>query len=121
MGARFDDGIAPLRLVEIRIEKSARDPFVEQMRQFAVAFDFTALIKPSSPDPDDVFFQMWRYDVDLLGAKASDTGPLDLKFTVGFYPKPPRPPPPLADVDVLVEGLMRFLVQVPGAKITQLK
>ena len=112
------DGIAPLRSLDVRMEKSAHDRFVEQMRTFGTAFGFKMLIKSGSPLPYDTLFQMWRHDVDLVAANDSDTGAPDLKFGIGFYPKRGQPAPSAENLAPLVEGLLVFLDQVPGATVT---
>jgi hypothetical protein len=63
---------------------------------------------------------MWRPDVDLLASNGSDTGAIDLYFTIAFYPKRGQPVPPPENVAPLVEGLRQFLGQVPGAAITEI-
>jgi len=111
--------VSPLHFLDVRIERSARDPFVAQMRTFGEAFGFKILIKDTRSKPDDLFFQMWRHDVDLLAANDSDTGAPDLKFGIGFYPKRGQPAPPPENVAPLVEGLRHFLDVVPSAVITE--
>jgi hypothetical protein len=111
-------GIAPVRSFDVRIDTSAYEPFIAQMRKFGETFGFTMLIKPGSPRPYDMFFQMWRHDVKLLASNDSDTGATDLKFGVGFYPKRGEPAPPPESIAPLVEGLLRLLAEVPGASIS---
>lgn len=111
-------GIAPLRALDVRMDKSAYDQFVAQMRSFGEAFGFKMLIKPSSPRPYDMFFQMWRHDVDLSASNGSDTGATDLKFGIRFYPKRDQPAPPPENVAPLLEGLRHFLGSVPSAVVT---
>src|SRR4051812_44658871 len=67
-------GIFPVRSFHVRMDKAAYEPFIAQMRKFGETFGFRMLIKPSSPIPYDMFFQMWRDDVDLLASNRSDTG-----------------------------------------------
>src|ERR1043166_4841069 len=112
------EGIFPLRSFDVVMEKSAHDQFVEQMRKFGTAFGFRMVIKPSSPRPYDTYVQMFRHDVDLTAANDSDTGARDLKFGVGFYPKRGQPAPSAESLAPLVEGLLVFLDQVPGATVT---
>jgi hypothetical protein len=115
------ESLSPLRTIEIRIDANARELLVEQMRKFADTFGFTARIEPSSPDSDDVFFQMWRQDVDLLGARTSKKRAPGLTFTFGVFPKRFQPVPPPANVDLLVEGLRQFIGQVRSVTIIQTK
>jgi hypothetical protein len=113
-------GLSPVRALDVRMDKSAYDQFILQMRQFGTAFGFKMVIKPSSPRPYDMFFQMWRPDVDLLAANNAVTGASDdLKFGIHFYPKRDQALPPPEDVAVLVEGLRQYLDQVPGASVTE--
>jgi hypothetical protein len=100
------------------MDKSAYEPFIAQMRSFGEAFGFKMLIKPSSPRPYDMFFQMWRHDVEVSASNDSDTGATDLKFGIGFYPKRGQPVPPPENVAPLVEGLRHFLGSVPSAVVT---
>jgi hypothetical protein len=118
MAARLEP-LSPLRALEVRMDKSARPPFVVQMRKFGSAFGFTVLVRQDKPDPDDLFFVMRRHDVDLLSANDSDTGAPDLKFGVGFYPKRGQPPPSLEVIKPLVEGLKLYLAEVPGAIVRE--
>src|SRR5947207_382086 len=106
-------GIFPVRAFDVRMEKNAYDRFVVQMREFGTAFDFRMVIKPSSPRPYDMYFQMRRPEIDLTAANDSDTGAIDLKFGILFYPKRDQPRPPPENVAVLVDGLRQFLNEVP--------
>lgn len=114
-------GIGPVRALDVRMDKSAYDQFVAQMRNFGEAFGFEMLIKPSSPRPYDMFFQMWRDDVEVSASNGSDTGATDLTFGIGFYPKRGQPPPSPEDVAPLIEGLRHFLGLVPNAVITEVQ
>ena len=51
-------GTAPVRSFDVRIDKSAYEPFIAQMRKFGETFGFRMLIKPGSPLPYDMYFQM---------------------------------------------------------------
>src|SRR5437763_1844475 len=112
-------GIFPVRALDVRMERSAHEQFVAQMRSFGDAFGFKMLIKPSSPRPYDTFFQMWRHDVDLTASNRTDAGAADLKFGIHFYPKRDQPAPPPENVAPLVEGLRHFLGSVPNAVVTE--
>jgi hypothetical protein len=112
-------GIFPVRALDVRMNKSGYDQFAVQMREFGTAFGFKMLIKPSSPRPYDLFFQMRRHDVDLLASRDPDTGATDVGFQIGFYPKRDQPPPAPEHVATLVEGLRQYLDQVPGAAVTE--
>lgn len=109
-----------MRALDVRMDKSAYEQFVAQMRNFGEAFGFKMLIKPSSPRPYDMFFQMWRNDVDLTASNDSDTGATDLKFGIRFYPKRGQPAPSPENVAPLVEGLRHFLNEVPSATVTEI-
>lgn len=111
-------GIFPVRSFDVRIDKSAYEPFIAQMRKFGETFGFRMLIKPGSPLPYDMFFQMWRHDVKLLASNDSDTGATDLKFGIGFYPMRGQPPPLPENIAPLTEGLLRLLAEVPSASIS---
>jgi hypothetical protein len=112
-------GIFPVRAFDVRMEKDAYDRFIVQMREFGTAFDFRMVIKPSSPRPYDMYFQMWRPDVEVSSANISGTGATDLKFDVLFYPKRDQPPPTPENAAALVDGLRQFLNEVPGAVVTE--
>jgi hypothetical protein len=111
-------GIFPVRSFDVHIDKGAYEPFIAQMRKFGETFGFRILIKPGSPRPYDMYFQMWRHEVDLLASNDSDTGAPDLKFGVGFYPKRGQPPPSSENIAPLTEGLRRYLAEVPSASIS---
>lgn len=111
--------VPPLHFLDVRMERTERDPFVAQMRAFGEAFGFEIRINDRRSKPDDLSFQMSRPDVKLLAANDSDTGAIDLKFGIGFYPKHGQPVPPPENVASLVEGLRQFLDKVPGAAIEE--
>jgi hypothetical protein len=113
-------GIFPVRALDVRMDRSARDQFVSRMWAFGEAFGFKILVKNYRSKPDDMFFEMWRHDVDLLAANDSDTGATDLKFGIGFYPKRGQPAPSPENVAPLVEGLRHFLNEVPSATVTEI-
>jgi len=112
-------GLANIRAIDVRFDKSAYEEFIVQMREFGAAFGFRMVIKPSSPRPYDMFFQMFRPEVDVLTANDSDTGAIDLKFGVLFYPKRGQPPPSSDYVAQLVQGLRQYMDAVPGARVTE--
>src|ERR1044072_8549279 len=111
-------GIFLVRSFNVRIEKSAYEPFIAQMRKFGATFGFRMVIKPSSPLPYDMYFQMFRHDVELSASNNFDTSATALTFRVAFYPKKGTPPPPSENIAPLVEGLRHFLAQVPITSIT---
>ena len=111
-------GIPPVQSFDVRIDKGAYEPFIVQMHKFGETFGFRMLIKPGSPLPYDMYFQMWRHDVDLLASNDSDTGAADLKFGIGFYPKRGQPPPSSENIAPLTEALLRLLAEVPSASIS---
>ena len=111
-------GIFPVRSFNVRMEKSAYEPFIGQMRKFGETFGFRMVIKPSSPLPYDMFFQMFRHDVELDAANGSDTGAADLTFGIGFYPAKGQPPPSPETLVPLVDGLRHFMAEVPSASVT---
>jgi hypothetical protein len=88
------------------------------MRKFGETSGFQMRIKPSSPLPYDMFFVMWRHDIDLAASNNLDTGAADITFRIGFYPKRGEPPPSAETMAPLVEGLLHSLAEVPGASIT---
>jgi len=103
---------------DVRIDKSAYESFIAQMRKFGETFGFRMVIKPSSPRPYDMFFVMFRHDVELSASNDSDTGAPDLKFGIRFYPKKDEPPPSAETIAPLVQGLRHFLAEVPITSIT---
>lgn len=56
------------------------------MREFGTAFGFRMVIKPSNPRPYDMYFQMWRPDVEVSSANISGTGATDLKLMCSSIP-----------------------------------
>jgi len=112
-------GIFPVRFMDVHMQRSARDQFVSQMWGYGEAYGFRMLVKNYRAKPDDMFFQMWLPDVDLLASNDSDTGATDLKIGIGFYPKRGQPPPSPENIAPLVEGLRRFLDKVPGVVIEE--
>ena len=111
-------GTAPVRSFHVRMERSAYEQLIAQMQKFGETFGFRMLIKPSSPRPYDMFFQMWRHDIELSASNRSDTGATDLTFGVRFYPKRGEPPPSSENIAPLTEGLLRLLAEVPSASIS---
>ncbi len=111
--------ISPMRSIEVRISRSDRNHFTAQMRKFAETHGFTSLIKPGTPDPDDIFFQLWRDNIDLLATKSSDVDPPDLEFLVAFYRQRFKSPPSQTDINLLMESLKRLLEDIPGVRITE--
>jgi hypothetical protein len=110
----------PIKRFYIRMEKTKFKQYQMRMHEFGKAFAFSMRIRPTSPDPYDIYFVYTRDDIDMSSANASDSGATDLKFSIGFYPKRDRSPPPPENVNVLVEGLKKFLAPVEGAVITEI-
>lgn len=113
------DGVAPVRWFNFRLAKSEFEPLRAQMIKFADAFGFENKSKYTSPDPYNYFFIFRRDDVDMASANRSNTGAPDLTFSINFYPKSGRPPPPAENVNVLIEGLKNYLAPVQGAVLTE--
>jgi hypothetical protein len=113
------DGVAPLRRLVVRMDESEFERFRTQMVKFADAFGFENKSKYSSPDPYDYFFILQRSDVDLLSTNDTDRGRAGLKVSVDLYPKSGRAPPPAQSLDVLVDGLKKYLALVQGAVLTE--
>lgn len=113
------ESVLPLRAMEVRLQKTAINRFIEQMRKYADAFGFRAVVKPGGPDPHDIFLELLRDDVEVVASDSSDTGAPDLKYAIGFFPKRLRPAPPPEDVAPLFDALRLFLGQVPGLIISE--
>ena len=112
------DGAAPVRRFIVRMDESEFERFRTQMVKFADAFGFENKSKYSSPDPYNYFFIFQRSDVDLLSTNDTGRGKAGLKFSLDLYPKSDRPPP-AENLDLLVEGLKKYLAPVQGAVLTE--
>jgi hypothetical protein len=116
---KYGPGIFPMRAFHVRLARSQFDAFAQQMGRFAAAFGFEDLSRQVAPDPRHVLFDMRRSEVDLVGSDVTPKGAIALVYLIGFYPKHDRPPPPSANVNLLVEGLKKFLTPVDGAVLTE--
>lgn len=121
-----DPGIFPVRSFQIRMEEKQFALFEQQMQKFGATFRFDDRSRQSTPNRYDVFFYMLRNEVDLIGGNVmpkglnSPKGSNSLTNSIGFYPKRDRSPPPVENVNVLVEGLKTFLAPVDGSVITEI-
>lgn len=114
-------GNFPVRNFLVHVGKSEFGQFERQMSKFGAAFGFDNKSKAGGPDPYDIVFYMTRNEVDLVGTDDTKKSESGLKYSIGFYPKVDgsAPPPSPENVDVLVEGLKKFLAPVEGAVITE--
>lgn len=112
-------GISPLRRFKLLVEEAQFGQFERQMRKFGAEFGFDDKTRPSSSRPYDMFFVFYRSDIELTGSNDMEQNQVGLRFSIGFYPKHDRPPPPPENVNVLVEGLKQFLAPVEGAVLTE--
>lgn len=117
----YGPGIFPIRSFHFQLEETQFEQFERQMQKFGTAFGFENKTKLSTPRPYDVFFVLERNDVDLLGTNDMEKDQTGLRFSIGFYPKVDgsKPPPPVENVNVLVEGLKAFLAPLKGAVLTE--
>ena len=113
-----DNSLSPITSISVHFDRSEHGKFADQMRKFGATFGFRVVTRNSSPDPDDVFFQMWRHDIDVSASMACDPGARELKYHIAIYPKWFQPVPPREDVEPVMDGLRRFLDEVPGMRIT---
>jgi hypothetical protein len=116
------DSVAPLRRFRVRMDKSAFDQFTTQMLKFAAAFAFENRSRQRTPDPYDIFFVFLRDNIMLVGSNDTEKNESGLKYSVDFSARPDRPAssPPPENVNVLVEGLKKFLAPVEGAVLTEI-
>ena len=110
-----------LRSFRIGVDRNAFEHFRAQMLHFAAAFSFEDRSRQLAPDPHEIFFAFFRDDIMLLATndpKADNSG---LRYLVTFHPRLERQasPPPPENVDLLVEGLMKFIAPVEGAVMTE--
>lgn len=116
---QWGPGIFPLRSFDVRMDDQHFKKFEMLMRQYADTFAFENKSRQSSPDPDDVFFIFRRSDIDVLASRSNERVRVDLKYNLGFYPKESRSPPPPENVNVLVEGLKKFISPIEGVVMTE--
>ena len=119
---KYGPGISPVRSFRVHLGEKQFAHFERQILDFGATFGFKNETKPSSPRPYDVFFFLTRSDIDFLGTNDMEKNQIGLRFSVGFYPKVDgsAPPPPPENVNVLVEGLKKFLAPVEGAVMTEI-
>lgn len=110
----------PIQVLEVRIPTFATDQLVDRIRNFAETYAFAIRVSQSSPDPNNIFVQMWREDIKLIGSNVSDTGASDITFKTFFYKICDRPIS-AEIVDQLVGGLKRIIGEVEGITFSEEK
>jgi hypothetical protein len=101
------------------MDRIERDRMTQQIRRFADQYHFESIIKPSSPDPDDIFFQLWRDNIQLAGTKRPRNGTNDLEFAFAFYRRRQMAMPSMSEIDPLMVALKKMLAEVPGLVVTK--
>lgn len=91
----------PLRFVDVQMNHTERDHFIEQVRRFADQHRFDLNIRQLPPDPDEVFFQLSRNNILLLGSNNASGHVPEFQFSFAFYQQRKIPPPSLAEIDPL--------------------
>lgn len=118
MGDR-SEGLSPIRLVYVQMDRSERNDFVRQVRRFADQHHFDLIAKQLAPDPDEIFFQLSRDNILLLGSNRSNRRATEFQFAFIFYRQREKPPPSLAEIDPLMASLKAMLADVPGLVMTK--
>ena len=78
-------GETPLHMVTANVKRPALRGVLERLREFGDAHGFAVRIDQSSPDPNDLLLQMWRTDMKIIGADASDSGAPDVKYLISIF------------------------------------
>jgi hypothetical protein len=118
MGDR-SEGFSPIRLVYVQMDRSERNDFVRQVRRFADQHHFDLNIRQLAPDPDEIFFQLSRDNILLLGSNNANGRTPEFRFSFAFYRQREKPPPSLAEIDPLMASLKKMLADVPGLVVTK--
>jgi hypothetical protein len=110
-----------LRRFRVSFDRNAFGRFRAQMLKFAAAFGFENRSRQLAPDPHEAFFAFFRDDIMLLATNDTKEDDPSLGYSVTFHPSLERhaAPPPPENVDVLVEGLKKFIAPVEGAVMTE--
>jgi hypothetical protein len=118
MGDR-SEGLSPIRLVYVQMDRSERNDFVRQVRRFTDQHHFDLNIRQLTPDPDEIFFQLSRDNILLLGSNNANVRTPEFRFSFAFYRQREKPPPSLAEIDPLMASLKAMLADVPGLVMTK--
>jgi hypothetical protein len=100
----------PERAMKITISKERRPEFFDQLTKFAGANALVVRIGPTRPDGEHFFVQMWRSDIEIMGANPFNTE----EFQIGFY-RDSEDAIRSEAIDQLMESLRRYVSEVPGA------
>lgn len=116
---RVGPGILPVRSFHVSVTEDAFEKFAVRLHQFGASFHFEDKSRAGSPLPHDIVFYMKRNELDLVATKDIDRAVPGIRYSLGFYPKHDRAPPPAENVDGLVDGLKTFLAPVEGLVVTE--
>jgi hypothetical protein len=109
----------PLRFIDVQMDRSERDHFIQQVKGFADWHHFDLIAKQLAPDPDEIFFQLSRDNILLLGSNNANGRTPEFRFSFAFYRQREKPPPSLTEIDPLMASLKTMLADVPGLVITK--
>ena len=113
------EGLAPIRLLYVQMDRSERNYFIQQVRRFAGDQHFDLNIRQLTPDPDEIFFQLSRDNILLLGSNRVTAHGLEFQFSFGFYQQRLMSLPSLDEIDPLMVSLKKLLTEVPGLIIAK--
>jgi hypothetical protein len=108
------DGRLPLRSLEIIIDVTQQQKFIDQFRKFADKNEFQFHLVNYTPNGHDFLIDLIRKDIEVIA-----TNPFrPAEFNVGFYNNDCIHPTVASDIDGLVVDLKSFLSQIPNAVIS---
>jgi len=103
----------PIRVVTAVVEKHHLREVLENLRKISDSGGFAVRISQSGPDPEDLFLQMWRDDMKVFGADASDTGAPNIKYSIAIF-RNCNDQVPTSAFDEVAAGLQKTLGTIPG-------
>jgi hypothetical protein len=105
-----DNGQEARKSVVITIDLNRRQEFLDQLHEFADAYDFSILIDTLSSSDEKFQVYMKREDVFISGASPFEPN----EYHLGFYDTDIRNSVPDSVFDDLVSELEQYVSEVPG-------
>lgn len=108
-------GESPVRMVRVTMAERTLHTFLAQLQSFADTNAFAVRISQSSPDARDFLVQLWRQDIKGIGVHASNTGDIDVTYSIAFY-RNCNDAVPESAFDKVVVQLREALSETEGVK-----
>jgi hypothetical protein len=108
-----DEMRAPLRSITITVPGKDRDALVGKLPAFADTNHFLIRVSRDPARPGDVFVQMYRTDIKMIGRLPTGEPRLDLTVYRTLHRIPPEA------IDQGVGGLRKVVSELPGARFEQ--